>query len=98
MSRRVNWHELKYEDRKYVENIIMNEKGIRLRPTWIQWIWICTKDKASKERNKPLKVSLDSVEVKLQFLRNLTMLKGQFIKITEDITKQKIVLVREWQE
>ena len=37
-------------------------------------------------------------EVKSQFLQNLSRLKGQFIKITEDLTKQEGVLVKEWQD
>jgi len=90
--------ELEYEDRKYVENVIMEPMGIRSRPTRIQRIGILTQDRASKERYRPLKVSLESVEVKSQFLRNLTRLKGQFIKITEDLTKQERILVREWQD
>ncbi|MEO0684650.1 MAG: hypothetical protein AAFY76_06270 [Cyanobacteria bacterium J06649_11] len=90
--------ELKYEDRKYVENVIMEPMGIRSRPTQIQRIGIFTQDRASKERYRPLKVSLESVEVKSQFLRNLTRLKGQFIKITEDFTKQERISVREWQD
>ena len=48
--------------------------------------------------NRPLKVSLESVEVKSQFLQNLTRLKGQFIKITEDLTRQERILVKEWQD
>ena len=90
--------ELEYEDRKYVENVIMEPMGIRSRPTQIQRIGLLTQDRASKERYRPLKVSLESVEVKSQFLRNLTRLKGQFIKITEDLTKQERFLVREWQD
>ena len=51
-----------------------------------------------KERYQALKVSLKSVEVKSQFLQNLTRLKGQFIKITEDLTSQERILVKEWQD
>ena len=90
--------ELEYEDRKYVENIVMEQMGIRSTPTRIQRIGIFTQDRASKESYRPLKVSLESFEVKSQFLRSLTRLKGQFIKITEDLTKQERILVREWQD
>ena len=38
------------------------------------------------------------VEVKSQFLQNLSRLKGQFIKIIEDLTKQEKILVKEWQD
>ena len=48
----------------------MKPMGLRSRP--IQW--------ALKKRYWPLKVSLESVEVKSQFLQNLSRLIGQFIK------------------
>ena len=51
-----------------------------------------------KERYQALKVSLKSVEVKSQFLQNLPRLKGQFIKITGDFTKQERISVKEWQD
>ena len=76
----------------------MEQMGIRSRPIRIQRIGIFTQDRASKERYRPLKVSLESVEVKSQFLQNLTRLKGQFIKITEDPTKRERNLVKEWQD
>ena len=85
--------ELEYEDCNYVENVVMEQMGIRSRPIRIQPIGIFTQDRASKERYRPLKVSLESVEVKSQFLQNLTRLKGQFIKITEDLTKRERILV-----
>ena len=75
--------ELKYEDRKYLENFVMKPMGIRSRSTQIQRIGIFTQDRASKERYQPIKVSLESVEAKSQFLLNLTRLKVQFIKITK---------------
>ena len=75
--------ELKYKDRKYLENFVMKPMGIRSRSTQIQRIGIFTKDRASKERYQPIKVSLESVEAKSQFLLNLTRLKVQFIKITK---------------
>ena len=75
--------ELKYKDRKYLENFVMKPMGIRSRSTQIQRIGIFTQDRASKERYQPIKVSLESVEAKSQFLLNLTRLKVQFIKITK---------------
>ena len=75
--------ELKYENRKYLENFVMKPMGIRSRSTQIQRIGIFTQDRASKERYQPIKVSLESVEAKSQFLLNLTRLKVQFIKITK---------------
>ena len=75
--------ELKYKDRKYLENFVMKPMGIRSRSTQIQRIGIFTQDRASKERYQPIKVSLESVEAKSQFLLNLTRLKGQFIKFTK---------------
>ena len=62
--------ELKYKDRKYLENFVMKPMGIRSRSTQIQRIGIFTKDRASKERYQPIKVSLESVEAKSQFLLN----------------------------
>ena len=58
---------LEYEDRKYVENVIMEPMGIRSRPTQIQRIGILTQDRASKERYRPLKVSLESVKLNRNF-------------------------------
>ena len=53
----------------------------------------------SIERKVPTFKSLPkSVEVKSQFLQNLSRLKGQFTKITEDLTKQERILVKEWQD
>jgi len=59
---------------------------------------VFTQDRASKEKYRPLKVSLETVEVKSKFLRNLTRLKGLFIKITEDLTTQERLLVKKWQD
>ena len=42
--------ELEYEDCKYVENVVMEQMGIRSRPIRIQRIGIFTQDRASKER------------------------------------------------
>ena len=47
----------------------MEQMGIRSTPTQIQQIGIFTQDRKSKERYRPLKVSLESVEVKSQFQR-----------------------------
>ena len=66
-----------------------------LRPIRLHQIGLFTHEKALKEKYRPLKVSLESVEVKSQFLQNLLRLKGQFIKITEDLTKQERILVKE---
>ena len=90
--------ELEYEDRKYIENVIMNPMGLSSKPIQIQRIGVFTQDRASKEKYRPLKVSLESVEVKSEFLRNLTRLKGLFIKITEDLTTQERLSVKKWQD
>ena len=91
-----NSKELEYKDGIYVENVIMDPMGIRSRPKQIQRIGISKQERASKERYRPLKVSLKGVEAKSQFLRNLTRLEG--FKITKDLTKQAKILVREWQD
>ena len=90
--------ELENEDHKYVENVIMKTMGLTSRPIRLHRIGVFTHERAVKERYRPLKVSLESVEVKSQFLQNLSRLKGQFIKITEDLTKQERILVKEWQD
>ena len=46
--------ELEYKDRKYVENVVMKQMGIRSTQTRIQRIGIFTQDRASKERYQPL--------------------------------------------
>ena len=76
----------------------MNPMGLSSRSVQIQRIGVFTQDRASKEKYRPLKVSLESVEVKSEFLRNLTRLKGLFIKITEDLTTQERLLVKKWQD
>ena len=86
------------KDHEYVENIIMKPIGLTSRPIRLHRIGVFTHERALKERYRPLKDSLESFEVKSQFLQNLLRLKGRFIKITEDITKQERILVKEWQD
>ena len=74
--------ELKIEDQKYIENVI----------------GVFTKERESKEQYRPLKICLESEEIKIQVLNNLTKLKGLFIKVTEDLTKQERLLVKKWQQ
>ena len=90
--------ELENEDHKYVENVIMKPMGITSRPIRLHRFGAFTHERTLKERYRPLKDSLERVEVKSQFLQNLSRLKGQFIKITEDLTKQERILVKEWQD
>ena len=56
--------ELENEDSKYVENVIMKPMGLTSRPIRLHRIGVFTKERALKERYRPLKVSLESVEVK----------------------------------
>ena len=84
--------ELENEDHKYVENVIMKPMGITSRPIRLHRFGAFTHERTLKERYRPLKVSL---QIKSQFLQNLSRLKGQFIKITEDLTKQERILVKE---
>ena len=86
------------KDHEYVENIIMKPIGLTSRPIRLHRIGVFTHERALKERYRPLKVSLESVQVKSQFLQNLSRLKGRFIKITEDLTKRERILVKEWQD
>ena len=90
--------ELENEDHKYVENVIIKPMGITSRPIRLHRFGAFTHERTLKERYRPLKDSLERVEVKSQFLQNLSRLKGQFIKITEDLTKQERILVKEWQD
>ena len=83
------------ENKDYVENVIMKPMGLASRPLRLHRVGVFTYERALKERYRPLKVSL---QIKSQFLQNLSRLKGQFIKITEDLTKQERILVKEWQD
>ena len=77
--------ELENKDHNYVEDVIMKPMGLASRPLRLHRVGVFTQERALKERYRPLKVSL---QIKSQFLQNLSRLKGQFIKITEDLTKQ----------
>ena len=48
-----------------------------------------SREKETKGQYRPIKINLESEEMKLQVLRNLTKLKGFHIKITEDLTKEE---------
>ena len=69
----------------------MRSKSTLIR---IKKIGVFTQDGALKERYRPLKFSLVSVKVKSQ----LDKAGKYFIKITEDLTKQERILVKEWQD
>ena len=77
----------------------MSRLGLKSRAILnIQRIGVFTKERESKEQYRPLKICLESEEIKIQVLNNLTKLKGLFIKVTEDLTKQERLLVKEWQQ
>ena len=91
-------NELKIEDQKYIKNVIMSRLGLKSEAINIHRIGVFTKERESKEQYQPLKICLESEEIKIQVLNNLTKLKGLFIKVTEDLTKQERLLVKEWQQ
>ena len=76
----------------------MDRLGLKSRAVNVQRIGEFTKERESKEQYRPLKICLESEEIKIQVLNNLTKLKGLFIKVTEDLTKQERLLVKEWKQ
>ena len=75
----------------------MKPMGLTSRPIWLHQIGVFTQEKALKETYYPLKVTLEtveSVEIKIAISSKLIKVKGKFIKITKDFTKQERILIK----
>lgn len=87
-------------DKNYVEAIIMKDRlGLDIKVVKAERIGVFTKEREENERYRPLKIRLQTEEMKMNVLKNLKKLKGITclnLRITEDLTKKERLLIKEW--
>ena len=88
---------LEQDDKDYVESR-MKDMRVKLNIREIQRLGQFSREKGTKGQYRPIKINLESEEMKLQVLRNLTKLKGFHIKITEDLTKEERRIMEKWRK
>ena len=76
----------------------MRDMGIKVNILKIERLGKFTREKEAKGQYRPLKINLESEEMKIQVLQNLTKLKGLHIKITEDLTREERRIMKKWRK
>ena len=89
--------EFEHNDKRRVTNTL-KVMGINVELTKIERIGTFTKERKDHEGYRPIKVHLESKEVKIKVLKKLKKLKNVDFRITENLTKQERNLVKEWSD